>query len=179
MGRRDAKRYVYDHETGKYDYVGKVYAVMADEKDFKRLQVGGFLISLALLALFVICGLFTFGGMNCNYVMGPYVLLIVPTAWMFYQCWKLLRKTDELTESGNRIMMHLHWTSLAAAVLGLAAAIGQIVFCVLHGMHSGDIAFIVLMLLCIPLGVTLFVLVRKCPTEVLTRKDSDFELADD
>lgn len=166
MRRSDAKKYVLDQETGKFDYIGTRYQVMASEADFRRLKRGGMAASLALLACFVACGLFTYGGMNCNYVVLPYVLLLIPTAWMLSRFIKLWNKRRELTEAGNRLLMHIHWSSLTASALGGLAAVAQVVFSVQNGWTQGDAAFIALMVLCVPIGVVAFLLARRCPTEI-------------
>ena len=57
MGRRDASKYVLDAETGKYDYIGVRYGIMADEKDIKRFQRWGLAASLGIVALFLGSGL--------------------------------------------------------------------------------------------------------------------------
>lgn len=166
MRRSDAKKYVFDEEEGGYRYIGPRYQVMADEADYRRLKRWGLTAAILIFAAFVGCGTFVYGGMNCPYVLPFHILLMIPSAWMLSRFAKLWNKSDELTEAGNRLLMHVHWSSLACAALGLCAAVGQIVFSALHGLQAGDVAFIALMALCAPLGVAAFLLARKCPTEL-------------
>ena len=165
MGRKDANKYVLDVETGKYDYIGVRYAIMADEKDIKRFQRWGLVASLGLIGLFLSAGMITYGGMNSTYVLAPNVLMMVAAVWLCYNMIKLFRKGDELTEAANRRMMHVTWSSLAAAILGGLAAVAHVVYSVLNGWTTGDVPFIILMACAVPLGVLVFWLVRRCPTE--------------
>ncbi len=176
MSRSDARKYVLDQETGKYDYIGTRYRVMASEADYRRLKRWGMAATAAILACFVACGLFTYSGMGCNYVVLPYVLLMVPMAWLLSRLIKLWGKKMELTEAGNRLLVHIRWSSLAAAALGGLAAVAQGVFSLLHGWSQGDAAFIALMLLCLPLGVAVFLLARRCPTEAMLIDDLPEEM---
>lgn len=171
MRRSDAKQYVLDQDSGKYDYIGRRYRVMADEADFRRLKRLGMAASMALVAIFVACGLFPFGGMRSNYVVLPYVLLILPVAWLLSRQIRLWNKRMELTEAGNRLLINIRWSSLAAGALGALAALGQIVHSVRNGLSQGDAAFIALMLACLPLGALVFWMARKCPTEPLLIDD--------
>ena len=167
MGRRDASKYVLDAETGKYDYIGVRYGIMADEKDIKRFQRWGLAASLGIVALFLGSGLITYSGMNSTLVLTPNVLMMVAGMWLCYNMVKLFRKGDELTEAANKRMLHVTWSSLAAGILGALAAVAQLVYSVLNGWTPGDWLFILLMACAAPLGVLVFYLVRKCPTEPL------------
>lgn len=176
MARRDAKKYVLDIETGKYDYIGMRYYVMADEAEWKRFRVWGTAASLGILALFLLSGLTVYGGMNCSYVLTPNVLLMISGCWLMYNMVKLCRKGMELTDAANRRLMHVTWSSLAAGVLGALAAVAHVVYSLLNGWAQGDVRFIVLMALGLPLGLLVFCLVRKCPTEQLLIDDLPDEI---
>ena len=176
MARKDAKNYVLDTETGKYDYIGIRYAVMADEKDFWRLRVWGLAASIGLVALFLATGMILYGGMYCFYVQAPSLLMVIASLWLCFQMVKLSRKSMELTEAANRRLMHVHWASLAAAVFGGLSSIAHLVYSLINGWSQGDVAFIVLMLLAVPLGVWVFALVRRCPTEPLLIDDIPQEI---
>lgn len=171
MARKDAKNYVLDTETGKYDYIGMRYYVMADEKDFKRFKRWGLLASLALVALFLGTGMIMYGGMYCIYVQLPNVLMVIGAFVLCYQMMKLFGKQMELTEAANRRLMHVHWASLMSAICGGLAAAGHVLYSVLNGWQQGDVIFIVLTLLSVPLGILVFLLARKCPTEPLLIDD--------
>lgn len=165
MGRKDASKYVLDTDTGKYEYIGVRYAIMADEKDIKRFQRGGLAASVGIIALFLASGMITYGGMNSTLVLAPNVLMMIAGVWLCYNMIKLFRKGDELTEAGSRRMMHVTWSSLAAGILGALAAVAHLIYSIINGWAQGDLAFILLMACAAPLGVLVFVLVRRCPVE--------------
>lgn len=176
MARKDAEKYVLDVETGKYDYVGMRYYVMADEADWKRLRLWGTACAAGMLVLFLCSGLSVYGGMNCAYVLAPNVLLMVCACWLMYQMMKLFRRDMELTEAANRRLMHVTWSSLASAAAGALAVAAHLVYSLLNGWSKGDVRFMVLMALCVPLGLLAFMLVRKCPTEPLLIDDLPDEI---
>lgn len=176
MSKKAAKNYVLDAETGKYDYIGMRYYVMADEADWKRLRVWGTAAAIGLIALFLLSGLWVYGGMNTFYVLAPNVLLMVLAFWLSYQMAKICRKPMELTEAANNRLMHITWSSLACAAMGALAVIAHLVYSLLNGWSDGDVRFMVLMGLCVPLGLLVFVLVRKCPTEQLLIDDLPDEI---
>ena len=176
MARKDATKYVLDVETGKYDYVGMRYYVMADEKDWKRVRVWGTAAALGMLAMFLLSGMSVYGGMNCTYVLAPNVLMMVCGCWLMYHMVKLCRKDMELTEASIRRLMHVSWSSLVSGVLGGLAAVAHVVYSILNGWAPGDARFIVLMALCLPMGVLIFVLERKCPVEQLLIDDLPDEI---
>jgi archaellum biogenesis protein FlaJ (TadC family) len=140
---------------------------MADEKDIKRFQRWGLAASLGIIALFLASGMITYSGMNSTLVLAPNVLLMVVGMWLCYNMVKLFRKGDELTEAANKRMMHVNWSSLAAAIFGALAAIAQLVYSLIKGWMQGDWIFILLMACTVPLAVMVFILVRRCPTEPL------------
>ena len=176
MARKDAKQYVLDVETGKYDYVGMRYYVMAEESDWKRLRVLGTLAALAIVGMFLGSGLCVFSGMNVYYVMAPNVALMVVGFWLMYNMMKICRKGMELTEAANRRLMQITWSSLASAGCGLLAFIAQLIYSIINGWMAGDVVFMALMLLCVPLGVLVYLLVRICPTEQLLIDDLPDEI---
>jgi len=165
MGRKDANKYVLDTETGKYDYIGVRYAIMADEKDIKRFQRWGLAASVGIIALFLASGMITYGGMNSALVLAPNVLMMIAGMWLCYNMFKLFRKGDELTEAANKRMMHVTWSSLAAGILGALAAVAHLAYSIVNGWAQGDLTFILLMVCAAPLGVLVFILRRRCPTE--------------
>lgn len=176
MARKDAKKYVLDTETGKYDYIGARFYVMADEAVWKRFRVLGMAAALGLLALFLLSGLWSYGGMNAYYVLAPNVALMLTSFVLVYQMAKLCRKQMELTEAGNKRLMHVTWASLAAAASGLLGVIAHLVYSLLNGWSDGDVRYMIFMALAVPLGLLVFLLVRKCPTEQLLINDLPDEI---
>lgn len=176
MARKDAAKYVLDVETGKYDYIGMRYYVMADEADWRRLRVWGTAASIGLIALFLLSSSMMYGGMNTWYVLAPNVLMMVTAFWLTFQMVRICRKEMEVTEATNRRLMHITWSSLLAGILCGAAAATHVLYSLLNGWSQGDGIYIALMLLGVPLGVLVFLLVRKCPTEPLLIDDLPDEI---
>ena len=93
-----------------------------------------------------------------------------------YNMMKICRKGMELTEAANRRLMQITWSSLASAGCGLLAFIAQLIYSIINGWMAGDVVFMALMLLCVPLGVLVYLLVRICPTEQLLIDDLPDEI---
>lgn len=179
MKRSDAKKYVFDQDTGKFDYIGTRYQVTGSEADFVRLKRWGMAAAVLAAALFVSGGTFTHGGMNQNYVLTPYVLLSLPTVWLLSRFIKLWNKRMVLTEAGNRLLVHIRRTAPAVSALGALAALTQLIYSLLNGWSQGDALYMLLMLLCAPLGLGAFWLARRCPTQVQVIDDLPEEEAGD
>ena len=55
-----------------------------------------------------------------------YIFTTLAIAVQIYVLYSAFRKGDELTEAANRRMMHVTWSSLAAAILGGLAAVAHV-----------------------------------------------------